>query len=122
MNAPEFRTEIQHAVADLQSQFGAAAIAELLEIFIAESVELLGGLESALRGGDFVAAASRAHGLKSVAGNFGTSKIVQTATQIEKGAKSGADERTLLELFEEVRGDTMAAREVIRELLKSSRA
>lgn len=116
-----FRDEIQSAVADLESQFGAAAIAELLEIFLDESVSLLRGLQSALRDGDLVAAASRAHGLKSIAGNFGMSAIVQTATLIEKGAKTGTDGRTLLRLFDELSSDTMAAREIIRELLRSSR-
>lgn len=122
MTAAAFREEIQSAVADLASQFGAEAIAELLEIFMDESIALLATLESALREGDLSAAASGAHGLKSVAGNFGTSKIVQTAAQIEKGAKGGMEVGSLLNLFNEVRSETMAAREVMAELLSSLRA
>ena len=103
---------ISHAIDDLRAQFGAQAVRELTDLFLAESLVLLDALSSAIQERDLVTAASRAHGLKSIAGNFGAATLVDLAGRVEKVAKSGA----YLELqpsFHDVSQETMLVREAI---------
>ena len=74
---------------------------------------LLSALEKALDGNDLAAAASRAHSIKSVAGNFEAADVVRLSTQMEAAARDGGAPAKLRPLYRELYEATQATRALL---------
>jgi len=64
-------------------------LAELVEIFTADSAEMLGRIEKAIETGDAEELRSAAHALKGSVGNFGENAAFKTARSLEMMGKEG---------------------------------
>lgn len=105
--------QIRDTLAELHAEFGAATVREVIELFLNESVMLLEALKQALEGNDLAAAASRAHSIKSVAGNFGAADVVRLSAQIESAARAGEAPARLQPLYRELYESTFEVRALL---------
>lgn len=105
--------QIRDTLAELNAEFGAATVREVVELFLDESVTLLAALGEALDGDDLAATASRAHSIKSVAGNFGAADVVRLSAQMESAARGGEAPSKLRPLYRELYESTLEVRSLL---------
>jgi histidine phosphotransfer protein HptB len=63
-------------------------LGEMIDVFLADAVELLAVMDEALVGGDTEALRRAAHSLKSNAATFGATRLLALARQLEDQGKS----------------------------------
>jgi two-component system, sensor histidine kinase and response regulator len=66
-----------------------ALLAEVVDLFVADSPSLLGALQTAVDAGDPTALKAAAHTLKGSAANFGPSRLVELALELEELGRAG---------------------------------
>jgi HPt (histidine-containing phosphotransfer) domain-containing protein len=63
-------------------------LGEMIDVFLADALELLAAMDGALAGGDAEALRRAAHSLKSNAATFGATRLTALARQIEELGKT----------------------------------
>src|SRR5215218_8406472 len=63
-------------------------LGEMIDVFLADAVELLAAMDGALAGGDAGALRRAAHSLKSNAATFGATQLTALARQLEELGKT----------------------------------
>jgi HPt (histidine-containing phosphotransfer) domain-containing protein len=63
-------------------------LGEMIDVFLADAMELLAAMDGALAGGDAEALRRAAHSLKSNAATFGATRLTALARQIEELGKT----------------------------------
>jgi histidine phosphotransfer protein HptB len=63
-------------------------LGEMIDVFLADAVELLDSMDEALASGDTEALRRAAHSLKSNAATFGATRLTALARQIEEQSKT----------------------------------
>jgi PAS domain S-box-containing protein len=80
--------EVLHDLAN-QPNVGAPAVRELIEIFLMDSLEREGSLETAVEDDDLAAVVREAHALRGASGGVGAAELTNLCRRLEAGAKEG---------------------------------
>ncbi len=88
------------------------AVAELLDVFLADSVDMPRRLAAAVRGGDWDEARRSAHSLKSNAATFGATALADACRALEHAVVAGAPDGTAA-LLAEVEAEYERARQAL---------
>ena len=74
----------------MKSMTGPAFLAELIDVFLKDSPDLIKEMRSGLAAGDVEGVRRAAHSLKSNSASFGASRLAGVARDLEMMAKSGS--------------------------------
>ncbi|MCW5602998.1 MAG: response regulator, partial [Burkholderiales bacterium] len=96
----------------------AAALEDLVALFIARFPAELSGIINALEAQDFSSVAARAHKLKGAAGAFGARKLASIAARLEQNAKA-EDRRGNTKLIQELSESFEAVHAALRDLART---
>jgi CheY-like chemotaxis protein len=80
--------EALHELA-IQPNVGASAVRELIEIFLMDSLERGGSLETAVEHDDLAGVVREAHALRGASGGVGAAELMNLCRRLELGAKEG---------------------------------
>jgi HPt (histidine-containing phosphotransfer) domain-containing protein len=82
-------SELLTALKDLAADVGSEGVAEILDLFLTDSAELVGVLRHAAERGDAAGIARAAHSLKSTAATVGAHLLAEHCLEVERLGRAG---------------------------------